>query len=123
MNHSYSIILPVRNGGTYVKECINSLLNQQFSGVYNIIVLDNCSTDGTTEWIRSLREERIIIHRSKESLTIEQNWGRIRDVAKNEFMTLQVLDISESLEIAPSYKNNLCDNCFRYALFKNNKQQ
>lgn len=85
--NKYSIILPVRNGGTYVKECVHSILNQTWPG-FNLHVLDNCSTDGTPEWIESLNDKRIIIYRSDRSLTIEENWGRIKDIPKNEYMTM-----------------------------------
>jgi glycosyltransferase involved in cell wall biosynthesis len=83
----YSIILPVRNGGVYVRECINAILAQTLDD-FNLIILDNCSTDGTTEWIASLNDGRIVCHRSAASLSIEENWGRIRDIQKNEFMTM-----------------------------------
>jgi glycosyltransferase involved in cell wall biosynthesis len=83
----FSIILPVRNGGEYVKECINSILHQTIDN-FNIIVLDNCSNDGTLEWIGSLQSEKIIIYPSNQSLYIQQNWARIKDVPKNEFMTM-----------------------------------
>jgi len=83
----YSVILPVRNGGNYVKECIVSILGQTLND-FNCIVLDNCSEDGTAEWIESLRDRRIVLYRSERPLTIEQNWSRIKDVPKNEFMTL-----------------------------------
>jgi glycosyltransferase involved in cell wall biosynthesis len=83
----YSFILPVRNGGEYVKECINSILGQTYVD-FNLHVLDNCSTDGTVEWIESVQDKRIIIYRSDRSLTIEENWGRIKDIPKNEFMTM-----------------------------------
>lgn len=83
----YSIILPVRNGGHYVKECVASILSQKFTD-FNFIVLDNTSSDGTLEWLQSLNDERIKIIPSEKSLTIEENWGRIKDVEKNEFITL-----------------------------------
>lgn len=83
----YSIILPVRNGGNYVKECVRSILAQTLD-MFNLIVLDNFSTDGTTEWLRSLDDPRIILYPSEKSLTIEENWGRITSVPKNEFITL-----------------------------------
>src|SRR5580692_7497114 len=83
----YSIILPVRNGGVYVRECINAILAQTLDD-FNLIILDNCSTDGTTEWIASLNDGRIVCHRSAGSLSIEENWGRIKDIPKNEFMTM-----------------------------------
>lgn len=83
----YSIILPVRNGGHYVKECVNSILAQTLRN-FNLVVLDNCSTDGTVEWLESLQDSRIIIHKATSSLPIEGNWGRIKEVTKNEFMTM-----------------------------------
>lgn len=83
----YSIILPVRNGGEYVKLCISSILNQTLNN-FNLIILDNASTDGTLQWIESLSDNRIVIHPSSKSLTIEENWSRITTIPKNEFITL-----------------------------------
>ncbi|WP_018614938.1 glycosyltransferase family 2 protein [Segetibacter koreensis] len=83
----YSIVLPVRNGGEYVKECVNSILSQTLNE-FTLHVLDNCSTDGTLEWITSLKDERIIITPSTKSLTIEENWARAVNIPKNEFLTL-----------------------------------
>ena len=83
----YSVILPVRNGGEYVKESVNSVLAQYYSD-FNFIILDNCSTDGTFEWLQSLTDERIILYPSDKSLTIEQNWARVLTIPKNEFITL-----------------------------------
>lgn len=83
----FSIILPVRNGGEYIKECVNSILSQTEQD-FNLIILDNCSTDGTREWLTSLANEKIIIYPSDSPLTIEENWARITKVPKNEFITL-----------------------------------
>lgn len=83
----YSIVLPVRNGGMYVKECVNSILAQTLND-FELQVLDNCSTDGTREWIISLNDPRISIYPASHSLTIEENWGRIVKIPKNEFITL-----------------------------------
>lgn len=83
----YSIILPVRNGGNYLKQCVQSILSQTYSD-FSLHVLDNCSTDGSKEWIESLNDERIIIIPSQKSLTIEENWSRVVTTPKNEFITL-----------------------------------
>jgi glycosyltransferase involved in cell wall biosynthesis len=85
--YSYSVILPVRNGGEFVKECVHSILQQVYTN-FNLVVLDNNSTDGTSEWISSLNDKRIVIYRSDRDLSIEENWGRIKDVPKKEFMTM-----------------------------------
>jgi glycosyltransferase involved in cell wall biosynthesis len=87
MYNKFSIILPVRNGGEYVKECAKSILSQTYRD-FNFIVLDNCSTDGTAEWLESLKDPRIVIYRSDRSLSIDENWARAVGVPKNEYITL-----------------------------------
>jgi glycosyltransferase involved in cell wall biosynthesis len=51
-------------------------------------VLDNCSTDGTLEWLHSLSDARIILIESQKSLDIEESWRRITAIPKNKFITL-----------------------------------
>lgn len=87
MKLSYSIILPVRNGGEYIKKCVESILAQTYSN-FDLLVLDNNSSDGTSEWIQSLDDSRIKLFPSGKDLSIEENWNRIVTVPKNEFITL-----------------------------------
>jgi glycosyltransferase involved in cell wall biosynthesis len=82
----FSIVLPVRNGGEYVKACVQSILHQTVSD-FNLEVLENCSTDATGDWLKSLKDERIRIYPSQKPLTIEENWNRILHIPKNEYMT------------------------------------
>lgn len=91
INHQFSIVIPVKNGGAYLKECINSILNQTYQN-FNIIILENNSSDGTNEWLRELKNEKIIVHYEEKPLGIEGNWARIKDVPKNEFMTIMGQD-------------------------------
>ncbi|HTR31921.1 MAG TPA: glycosyltransferase [Puia sp.] len=83
----YGVILPVRNGGQYVKECVGSIISQSLPG-FDLLVLDNCSTDGTLEWLQSLSDQRIKLYPADRPLSIEENWGRIVSIPKNEFITL-----------------------------------
>lgn len=83
----YSIILPVRNGGHFVQECIQSILSQSFPD-FELVVLENSSVDDTLAWISSINDRRIKIFPAQQSLSIEENWGRIVTTTKNEFMTI-----------------------------------
>ncbi|MFT4091999.1 MAG: glycosyltransferase family 2 protein [Niabella sp.] len=83
----FSVILPVRNGGNHIGECINSILGQAYFN-FELLILENNSSDDTLRIIHSFQDERIKVFSSKTDLTIEQNWGRILQLNKAEFITL-----------------------------------
>jgi glycosyltransferase involved in cell wall biosynthesis len=49
----FSIVIPARNEADFLGDCLDSLLAQDFSGLVEIIVVDNNSTDGTAELARA----------------------------------------------------------------------
>ncbi len=83
----FSIILPVLNGGNYIKGCIQSILSQTVSD-FAVHVLDSGSTDGTVQWLSSLTDIRIQLYTSEVPLSIEENWNRIITIPRNEWMTI-----------------------------------
>ena len=48
-----SICIPVRNGGTFLPLAVESVLVQSFHD-FEIIIVDNASTDGTTAWAEEM---------------------------------------------------------------------
>ena len=52
-----SVIIPVRNRERTIEDAIRSALTQETSFPFNVIVIDNHSTDGTTEKIRQIETE------------------------------------------------------------------
>jgi glycosyltransferase involved in cell wall biosynthesis len=66
---------------------VKSILSQTFAD-FNLHVLDSLSTDGSLDWISSIKDKRINIIPSQQRLSIEENWGRIKGIQKNEFMTV-----------------------------------
>ena len=42
-----SVIIPCYNGEKYIQKCVDSLLNQDYYGTYEIIVVNDGSKDGT----------------------------------------------------------------------------
>ena len=57
-----SVIIPVRNRERTIRDAIRSVLEQQTTFSYNLIVVDNGSTDGTTEAIREFTGDKRVIH-------------------------------------------------------------
>lgn len=89
----FSIVMPVLNGGEYVKESVHCVLAQTVTD-FNLHILDSGSTDGTLEWITSLADPRIIVHTSNSDvvLTIQQNWSRMKTIPRNEWMSIVCAD-------------------------------
>ena len=57
-----SVIIPVRNRERTIRDAIRSVLEQETSFPFNLIVVDNGSTDGTTEAINEFKDDERVIH-------------------------------------------------------------
>lgn len=58
-----SVIIPVRNRERTVADAVKSALSQQLDGPYNVIVVDNHSTDGTTKILSDLaKADKRLVH-------------------------------------------------------------
>lgn len=54
-----SVIIPVRNRVNTIKDAVISALSQHTDFDYNVIVVDNASTDGTSELLASIDDKRL----------------------------------------------------------------
>ena len=57
-----SVIIPVRNRIRTITDAIQSVLTQITDFKFNLIVIDNYSTDGTTEAIGAFKSDKRLIH-------------------------------------------------------------
>ncbi len=55
-----SVVIPVYNREKTICDAVNSALSQKTKFKFNVIVVDNHSTDGTTELLRGFHDERLI---------------------------------------------------------------
>ena len=59
-----SVLLAVYNGGAYLKLSVDSVLDQDLND-FELLVLDDCSTDSSYEWLYGLKDTRIKLFRNK----------------------------------------------------------
>jgi glycosyltransferase involved in cell wall biosynthesis len=69
-----SVVTPVYNGGKFLRECIESVLAQDYKN-WEYVLVNNHSTDNSLEIMREYasRDDRIRIHNNKEFLPQMQN--------------------------------------------------
>ncbi len=59
-----SVILPVYNGGDYLKASVESVLKQKFID-FEFLILDDCSTDKSWEYLNGLDDDRITLFKNE----------------------------------------------------------
>lgn len=91
-----SVIIPVYNGMAWIEECIGSVLAQTWSD-FEIIVLDDHSTDGTTEIVQKMAKKDVrirLILRNSKGVSRARNEGITQ--SDGEYITF--LDADDKLD-------------------------
>ncbi|MBO7502640.1 MAG: glycosyltransferase family 2 protein [Paludibacteraceae bacterium] len=67
MTELVSVIMPTYNCGRFIRESINSVLTQTYTD-WELLIVDDCSTDDTESIVRSYNDSRIRYTRNEENL-------------------------------------------------------
>lgn len=62
-----SVIIPVRNRVKTIGDAVKSALSQDTTFAFNVIVVDNGSTDGTRELLESIEDSRLVLVKAEDS--------------------------------------------------------
>ena len=122
MNHLVSIITPTYNCARFLPETINSVLQQTYTN-WEMLIVDDCSTDNTEEIVRSFKDERIKYYRNEKNsgAAVSRNYA-LRE-AKGKwiaFLDSDDLWMPEKLErqIAFMEKNNYHFSCTKRTIYE-----
>ena len=76
MEIKFSIIIPLYNKEDYVLKTLESVFNQTYTN-YEVIVVNDCSTDNSAELIKSLKDSRVklLAHKENLGLSATRNTG------------------------------------------------
>ncbi|HEY3116380.1 MAG TPA: glycosyltransferase [Chloroflexota bacterium] len=88
-----SIGMPVYNGERFIREALDSIVQQTFRD-WELIISDNASSDGTAEICREYmkRDDRIRYHRNERNVGLARNFDRTVELSSGEYFKLANAD-------------------------------
>ncbi|NQV49887.1 MAG: glycosyltransferase [Candidatus Marinimicrobia bacterium] len=100
-----SVVIPVFNNLEYTHKCIKSILKNTRHPNYEVIIVDNGSTDGTADYLKSIQDEhfKFISHPDNLGFVGGCNSGAAH--ASGEF----ILFLNNDTEVKPSWMKAVVD--------------
>jgi glycosyltransferase involved in cell wall biosynthesis len=91
MSLGISVILPVYNGGDYLKKSVESVLRQNYS-TYELLILDDCSTDASWDYLKTLNDSRITLIKNDFNRGLFYNLNRLIGKCRSPLIKLWAQD-------------------------------
>lgn len=111
-----SVIVPVYNMEEYIKQCLDSILNQTYTNL-EIIVVDDGSNDGSEKICDDYKnkDSRItVIHQKNSGVSVARNVGL--DFCKGKFISFVDPDDYVEPQYIEYLYNSLIENCVDISL-------
>ncbi|WP_018953862.1 glycosyltransferase [Thioalkalivibrio sulfidiphilus] len=103
-----SIIIPVHNKFELTYHCIASLILSDNASSYEVIVVDDCSTDKTTEISDVVSNVRVIVN--EENLGFLRNCNKAAEIARGR----NILLLNNDTEVGNRWLDEMLDVCARF---------
>lgn len=82
-----SVCIPTYNGGVLLRAAVDSVLAQTWAD-FELIVIDDCSNDGSMDYLQDIRDARLRCIRNERNLGPEGNWNRCLAEARGSLFKL-----------------------------------
>ena len=114
-----SVVMSVYNGMPYVKQAVESILNQTYKN-FEFIIVDDASTDKSWEYLRSLRDKRVKLIKNKKNLGLAASLNIALRQAQGDFVArMDADDISLPIRLEDQVNflniNKTIDVCGTFA--------
>ena len=79
-----SVLMPVYNGEPYLREAVESILNQSFTD-FEFIIIDDGSTDKTPEILKSYADPRLVVV-NQANIGVTQSLNKAINMARGQYI-------------------------------------
>jgi glycosyltransferase involved in cell wall biosynthesis len=86
-----SVLMSVYNGEAYVREAVDSILNQTFTG-FEFVVIDDASNDSTAAILDSYDDPRFVRVRNRVNIGLTKSLNKGLQIARGVFIARQDAD-------------------------------
>jgi len=86
-----SIVMPVFNAGVSLEACLQSVFDQEFED-WELIAMDDCSTDNSLETLRSVNDPRVRVFQNNKNVGPGATRNFLVSQARGQFLVLQDAD-------------------------------
>ena len=86
-----SVCIPVYNGEAYIGETIGRVLKQTYQD-FELIVVDNASTDSTVRIVEAIQDKRIHLFVNERNVGMAGNWNRCLEKVDTEYIQILCAD-------------------------------
>ncbi len=84
----FSVLLPTRNGGKYLKGCISSILDEPYYDM-ELVVSDNANTDQTRDVLNGFSADlRLKVVRLDNAVSVTQNWNNALKSSRGDYVLM-----------------------------------
>jgi glycosyltransferase involved in cell wall biosynthesis len=91
VNPAVSVVIPTFNRSWGLKRAVAGVLAQTFAD-FELVVVDDSSSDDTPDVARSFADPRMQYHRQSRNVGVARNWGTGVELARGEFVALLMDD-------------------------------
>lgn len=119
MNPLISVILPVFNAERFLRQAVDSVLNQNFKN-FELIIINDGSSDASEDIIRSYLDDRIVIINNEVNLGLIKSLNKGVEIAKGKYIArMDADDVCMPMRLKKQYdfleRNNSVDICGTWA--------
>ena len=86
-----TVAIPVFNQRDFIVQAVRSALEQDITGL-EIIVVDNCSTDGTWELLQRVAADGVMLRRNPANIGLFGNFNRCLELSTSTYVRLLCAD-------------------------------